>query len=361
VAWVYVSTTPRNSSVNEIAGYAVAANGALTPLPGSPWTADVSSIASNGKYLFASDKNSVYIDAFHIDQSTGALSLWSEADVAKMNAQDCGGPGQLSLDRTGVTLYNFEFNDDGCSNNDYRSLAIVKANGSLHNLGATVGNDWLTAPPAMLANNVYAYAASCIGNTYWGIWGFRRESDGALTDLKNFTHAMPASTSDDFWCPSEPAADNTGHVGMVMQSVNGSSFSADGSAQIASFTADAGGNLTTDNTAANMPVTQIGAPLASSMSPDGRLLAVGGTAGLQIFHFNGAGPATHYTNLKAAVEIDQMFWDQRNHLYAISRPANRLYVYEVTPSGVIEAPGSPHAIESPQGLSVLPLQPSGND
>jgi hypothetical protein len=354
-ARVYVSITPKNSSVNEIAGYAAAPNGSLAPLPGSPWTADVSSMAANGKFLFGSDKNSVYIDAYHINQTNGSISLWSQTDVVKMNPQDCGGPGELVLDHTGATLYNFEFNDNGCSNNDDRSLAVDRANGTLTNLGTTQGNDWLTGPPTFLANDVYAYSASCIGNMYWGIWGYRRQSNGNLTDLKNFTRTLPTPRSGDFWCPSDAAADPSGHVAIVMQAVKGSTFDSDGGARIASFTADANGNLTTTNTDADMPVTLVGTPLASSLSPDGKLLAVGGTAGLQIFRFNGANPATRYGGLMADLEIDQIFWDKQDHLYAISRPADTLHVYNVTPTGSSEAPGSPHTIASPQGLVVQPL------
>lgn len=348
--------TPKNSSVNEIVGYAAAANGSLTPLPGSPWTADVGSMATSGKYLFASNRNTVDIDAFHINQTTGALSLWSQTDVAKMNPNDCGGPGDLVLDHTGATLYNFEYEGD-CSNNLYRSLAVDKANGSLTNLGTTQGNDWLTGPPTILANNVYAYTASCLGNMYWGVWGYQRQSNGNLTDLKNFTSALPTPKNGDFWCPSNPAADPSGHVAIVMQPVVADSFASDGGAQIASFTAASNGNLTTTNTREEMPVAAVGQPLATSMSPSGKLLAVGGTAGLQIFYFNGAEPATRDTGVLAGVEIDQMFWDKANHLYAISRPAGKLYVYTITPSGVSEAPGSPHAMQSPQNVIVqsLPL------
>src|SRR5258708_38881480 len=55
VAYVYVSGTPANSSVNEIAGYAAAANGKLTPLPGSPFNASVTSMAVNGLFLFGTN------------------------------------------------------------------------------------------------------------------------------------------------------------------------------------------------------------------------------------------------------------------------------------------------------------------
>ena len=347
--------TPPNSSVNEIVGYAAGPDGTLTPLPGSPWTADVSSMAVNGKYLFGSNLNSVYIDAFHINQTNGSLALWSQSDVAAMNAQDCGGPGQLVFDHTGSTLYNFEYRDDGCVNNDIRSMAVNSSVGTLTNLGTTQGNSWLTGPPTILANNTYAYTASCLGDMYWGIWGYKRQSNGNLTDLTNFSRTLPTPKAGDFWCPSIPAADPTNHVAIVMQPVVADSFTSDGGAQIASFTADANGNLTTTNTAAQMPVGSFGNPLTSKMSPSGQLLAVGGSGGLQIFHFNGAAAPTVFTGLLTKAEVDQVFWDRNNHLYALSRPLNRLYVYTITPTSFSLAPGAPYSINAPQNVIVQPL------
>jgi hypothetical protein len=90
------------------------------------------------------------------------------------------------------------------------------------------------------------------------------------------------------------------------------------------------------------------------MSPSGKLLAVGGPGGLQVFHFNGAKPITDYTGLLTTDSIDQLFWDNNNHLYAISRQFGNLFVFTVTPLGYSQAPGSPHPIVANQNLIVLP-------
>jgi len=66
------------------------------------------------------------------------------------------------------------------------------------------------------------------------------------------------------------------------------------------------------------------------------------------------GSDTKFTNLLTTKEIDQVFWDNSNHLYAISRTAGRLYVWTVTSTGATQAPGSPHSITNPQSLIVLP-------
>jgi len=100
----------------------------------------------------------------------------------------------------------------------------------------------------------------------------------------------------------------------------------------------------------------VGAVKDLNMSPSGKLLAVGGTGGLQIFHFNGSEPIKPYTGLLTNDEIDQFFWDNQNHLYAISRTAGKLFVFTITPTSHSEAPGSPYTINKPQNIIVQPVK-----
>ena len=98
------------------------------------------------------------------------------------------------------------------------------------------------------------------------------------------------------------------------------------------------------------------------MAPSGKLLAVGGSDGLngggqEIFHFNGGEPVTAYTGLLTKDEISSMYWDNANHLYAISSNANKLFVFTVTPTSVSQAPGSPYAIYNPSVVMVQPKTP----
>jgi hypothetical protein len=103
-----------------------------------------------------------------------------------------------------------------------------------------------------------------------------------------------------------------------------------------------------------MPESKVGTALGMSMAPSGKLLTVGGSGGLQIFHFHGAAPPTADTGLLTSDEIDQLFWDHDNHLYAISTTTNRLFVFTITPTHHHEAPGSPYTVEAPQSLAVQP-------
>jgi hypothetical protein len=53
-------------------------------------------------------------------------------------------------------------------------------------------------------------------------------------------------------------------------------------------------------------------------------------------------------------QIDQLYWDNDNHLFAISQSAGKLFVFTITPTSVSRAPGSPHKIASPTNVIVLP-------
>lgn len=353
VAYIYVSSNPVNSSTDEIQAYAAAASGRLTPVPGSPFRDDVTSMAVNGKYLFASTRSGIYVAAFAIE-ANGALRWRVSTDIVKFNQGDCGNSGPLFLDHTGATLYDLEFQSD-CSNNSYQSLAVNKSTGGLHNLGSSIGDAWLYLPASFIGNNVYAYSANCLGNLYWEIVGFKRSANGLLKDI-NINAPTPAPKAGDFFCPSQTAADPANHVAITMQAVN-QDFNPDGPPQLATYTADSSGNLSTKSTVANMPPTSVGTVTDLKMAPSGKLLAVGGTAGLQVFHFNGSSPITHDTGLLTKSQVDQFFWDNDNHLYAISRSAGKLFVFTVTPTSATQAAGSPYSIVSPQNIAVQPKTP----
>jgi hypothetical protein len=354
VAFVYVSSNPNNSSTNQISAYAASADGQLTPVTGSPFADDVTSMAVNGKYLFGSTRNGIYVAAFHIE-SDGALRWSKSTDIVQFNPSDCGSSGPLFLDHTGATVYDTESYSD-CSNNSYQSLGVTNSTGALHNLGATSGDAWLSLPASFIGNNVYAYSAVCLSDMYWEINGYKRSSSGALSSI-NISAPTPTSKPGDFWCPSLTAADPTNHVAISLQAVD-QNFNPDGPAQLAAYTADNSGNLSTTSTLQNMPQTAVGTVNDIKMGPHGALLAVAGTSGLQVFHFNGSNPITPDTGLLTSDPIDHAFWDNDHHLYAISQSAGRLYVFTVTLLGATQAPGSPYTISHPQNLAVQPKTPA---
>jgi hypothetical protein len=350
IAYVYVSNTVPGGGVNEIRAFAAAPNGKLTSVHGSPFQENVTNMAVNGEFLFAVSSSALEIESYRIE-SNGALRYATTTRTGQPS--DCAGFGPLFLDHTGSTLYNMEFRGSGCSNNTYVSYAVEKSTGGLKYLGNSA-NNWLYLPASFTGNDIHAYTASCLEDLYWGIFGFERSSDGLLTQV--VAGKPPTPPEGDFYCPSQAAADPTDHVAFSMQAVNGSTFGADGPPRLAAYTAEANGRLTTTNTHASMPETSVVSVTDLNMSPSGKLLAVGGTGGLQVFHFNGSEPIKPYTGLITKDEIDQFFWDNHNHLYAISHTANKLFVFTITPTSYSEAPGSPYTVNKPQNIIVQPIK-----
>jgi len=345
VAYVYVSNTvtSRNYQIN---AYAAAANGALTPVAGSPFPSNGDDLAVNNQWLFSTD--TVDIFSYSI-AANGALKHVATINAQHYNNDGTGGPISLFFDRTGAVLYDEDIYGNA-SNNTYQFFNIDQANGSLSYIGATgAATAAFLTPLTFIGNNQYAYGASCIYG-FEDIYGFNRLSDGRLTDL-NISPPIPAAPNGAY-CPYFEAADAGNDVAISLTPNN--DLQNVGPAQLAVYTADADGNLTTNSTWETMPVVAVGNVNYLQASPAGNLLAVGGQNGLQVFHFNGANPITKYTGLLTSDPIFQTFWDNANHLYAISPANSLLYVFNVTPTTVTKAPGSPYTINGAQYLAVLP-------
>ncbi|HWZ78952.1 MAG TPA: hypothetical protein VNX87_20580 [Candidatus Sulfotelmatobacter sp.] len=341
VAYVYVSSAP-TSSTGQINAYSAASNGALTAIAGSPFPYDVNYMAVNGAWLFGVANVDTDINSFSI-ASNGALTFKDTYKVTNPGAAVIS----VYLDHTGSTLYA----DYYTTNNDYLSFSINQSSGRLTKIGDLAGGPPNNTPVSFIGNNVYAYSSSCY-HFDQEIIGVKRNTDGTLSYL-NSTFPFPAEKSGGFYCPWKAAADPTNHLAIAIEPLN-SNWGQDGLWQLASYTAGATGNLTTKSTFSNMPTVLVGAVNDYSMSPSGKYLAVGGTAGFQIFHFNGANPITKFTGLLTGNTIDQVFWDNANHVYAISLKAGKLFVWTVTSTGATRAPASPHSIPNVQNLIVLP-------
>lgn len=361
VSFLYVAFTPKNSNGNEIEEYSVAANGALTALPGSPYSGNATSLAVSGNYLFGPNKSAPYIETYAINPS-GELHWTSEEDYEHLSG-DCGSAGPVLLDRTGKTLYVI---DSDCSeNNYYESFTVNPSSGQLTFLNSASGGsgsfDGIYQLGTVSGNDQYVYNVSPC-SMYYGAWAFGRAASGALTTIGDYVVAnspfqitMPSAPSGGVYCPWEPAADPSSSIAMPLQlDVNGQT---QGTPQVASFTIAANGNLSSTNTSSNMPHTSVTNIGAVSMAPSGNLVAIGGTGGLQVFHFNGANPPTSFTPLLTTDTISAAYWDNNNHLFAISQTAGKLYVFNVTPTAYSAAPGSPYTVVDPQALAVNPQTP----
>ncbi len=338
VAYIYVTSSP-NGTTSEINGYSAASTGALSTISGSPFADNVTYIALNGKWLFGTDGTDIY--SYSIG-SNGSLKL-----VDTFNPGTGQGLVELFLDHTGTSLYTDYFTE----NNEYLAYSIDSSTGSLSYLDNIQGGPGYGYVLSFIGNNEFAYASSCYHFTP-SIYGVQRASSGAITGL-NINPSFPAEKSGGFYCPWSAAADPTNHVAIAMQPLT-SNWGNDGPTQLATYTADSSGNLTTTSTYSNMPSVLVGTVYDFWMSPTGKYLAVGGSGGLQLFHFNGANPITKLTGLLTSNPVEEVFWDNSNHLYALSFEKGKLYVFTVTSTGVTQAPGSPHSITNPRSLMVLP-------
>jgi hypothetical protein len=359
VAYVYIANTPANSSTNQITAYTADANGTLSPLAGSPFAEDVAYMVVTGTHLMAVSRSEPNINAYLI-ASDGTLSFEASTDYAQYNSgsNDCGSAGQIFLDHTGATLYVQEFDgSSACANTVIASFKVEKPGGELKYLGTdnTGVFPGVNSAAYFIGNNMYAYTSADSACMYYAFYGFKRASNGLLSSLDSMTSNLPTAPEGvSRYVPSLAAADPTDHVAFLMQPANPPGC-APGPLQLANYTVDASGNLSTTNTSTNMPATSIVNFSDMKMSPSGELLAVAGAEGLQVFHFNGANPITQDTGLLTSDPVAQMFWDNNDHLYAISTSSAKLHVFTVTPTTVAEAPGSPYSIASPENLIVRSL------
>ncbi len=344
-AYVYISQVANGKG--QVYGFTASSSGALSLISGSPFPYDLSYMAVNANLLFGvmggteSDSGQV-IESFSIG-SAGALTFDTEEKVS-----DSGG-GMISVyvDRTGSSVYADYYN----TNNDYLAFNVYPSNGTLDYVGTLDSGPPQGSPVSFIGNDQFAYSSSCY-HYMPEIYGVERASGGSLSALP-ITPELPAEKSGGFYCPGFAAADSTNHLAIAMEPLT-QQWTTDGPWQLATYTADSAGNLTTASTYSNMPSIGVGSVNDYKMSPSGQILAVGGTNGLQLFRFNGANPITALTGAITSSPIDQLFWDTTNHIYAISRSMNRFYVFQVTAKGVVQSPGSPHAMAGMQNLIVLP-------
>ena len=360
VAYVYVNVTEGNTA--EIYGFAADSNGGLSGIQGSPFPgfADVGYWTGKNGYLFATDgtPDATYIFSYLVS-SIGVPRKVAKIKVAGQNVGVCC----LFLDRTSEDLYDYEVDYGG--NNYYRSFRIDNSTGRLTYLGGlNVGFD--SGPGGKMTfagDNLYAFSAYnfCYYSCYWGVLGAHRNSKGKLTGDSKAGGNPPTAKDGDAYLADYAGADPTHHVAIAVQAVSQIyPFGNDGLPQLATYTVHSDGSLTTDSAYWNMPTTAnqgYWGPYDVEISPSGKLLAVAGTAGLEVFHFNGGKPITPYTGLLTNDEIEQCLWDNDNHLYAISSKSGLLFVFTVTPTSYRQAPGSPYPIYGAGAeVIVLPLR-----
>jgi hypothetical protein len=343
-AYVYVITNPSANNY-EIDGYKADSTGALTSLAGSPFwktTKTLLAMAHTTNWFFVSDGTNIY--SFSIAAS-GALKQVSSVDAAKYYPFDGLAGGSLVLDHTGSTLYSLA--DDGTGDNEFQFFNKNSSTGSLSFFGSTPV-DISYGQLVFTGNNQFAFGFGCFQDESH-VYGFSRGVDGTLT---SFSPAVQFPTDPNGNFCLDTGAPNPANNLAVSMYLETATQPPGPPAWLGVYTVEGSGNLTTKSTSANMPTAAVGTVHQMVASPAGNLLAIGGSSGLQIFHFNDSNPITPYTSLLATHELNQILWDSHDHLYGISR-SGRLYAFKITSTGHKQASGSPYSITNPMAITVL--------
>jgi hypothetical protein len=360
VAYVYVSNTyggTLNQPLNQIIAYAVAANGSLMPVAGSPFAADVTAMAVNGKYLFANSIDAKSIESFRMG-GNGALTHLQTLDTQSgAGASGCPGLLKMNLDHTGSTLYELELTGGLCEDSTFHAYNIDKTSGKLHDVGSSTPETAFFGAANFIASNQFAYGSNCpyyrTGNIPY-IFGFKRNPGGDLSVV--LQGSAPPLQFPNLYCPGASATDATNHVVISMQAIDfNNPYITLGPPRLAVYTADVSGNLTTPSTAANMTSTDTGDVVDLRFSPGGTRLAVAGAqSGVELFHFFGTShPMQYITRLLPGEPIVQVLWDNASHLYILTG-YGQLFVYQVNAHSVTNAPGSPYLMANPNHMIVQP-------
>lgn len=353
-AWVYVQTS---KGVNV---YDAAASGQLTLVKGSPFADTGAMEGHNGKYLLVVGTD--YLHSYAIGTNGAVGAQVSEINTQSYSGSECGNTDSAGaiLDHTGsffyVQLTGASYNGGEDTTCAAWQTYKIGSNGEFTFLGANelgYGFDSTalsSTVPTFSSNDNFTYGEyfTAFAPVYAA---FQRDSTGVLEENPNFTYNYPTPNpagSDNNYFPQATVADPNGHLAIAMVQSFSSLYPLP-ALQLASFTINSKGAIATTNTWADMPTLPWNPDYFTgmNMSPAGNLLAVSGSTGLEIFHFNGAASITSYSSLLLpGVGVNEVAWDKSNHLYALSY-AKGLYVFTVTPTSISEVSGSPYKITSP--------------
>jgi hypothetical protein len=361
VAFVYVGTTAKGVYLFE-----TAADGKLTLVSGSPFKTSGLAIGSNGTHFITLGKD--WIHSYPVESDGAIGKQVSTINTQLYNGAICGATNGAVLDHTGQNLYvlldgALSYGSTVCD--DYQAFDIGKSSGDFTFNSDVISRDNRFSKeslPTLTGDDKFGYSINWFNELTPAFSGISRASNGALDGL-TFQETDPTPQSGWYYYPFGVVADPTNHLAVYTSEMDGPPFGSWSPGQLASYSVDDEGNILSTNTWEDMPTPDV-YPTSMNISPSGKLLAVAGnlsdpaamsgTPGLQIFHFNGSSPITPYSATLTTTPINQIHWDNNNHLYALSDSTSQLFVYTITPTSIDEAPGSPYKITSPNALVVVP-------
>ncbi|HWG21926.1 MAG TPA: hypothetical protein VG225_15455 [Terracidiphilus sp.] len=333
-AYVYIQIQGPEGSVY---GFRASPTGHLSPIHGSPFKPAGEIVGGTPTKFFTLGKDLVHSYTIAPD---GAIGLqMAQIPIFEYAGSRCGGDttgvNGAVLDHTGKYVYVLLEDGGDWSCSAYQTYKI-NSDGSFSFDGDTEENwgDQIGEPdpysvglPSILGNESFAYADESAGHESSTV-GFRREDSGALQVMPQFAETDP-TLANGYYVPYSPDASPSGSYVVVQL------YPDDGTpAQLASYTVDSVGNISTTNTSNNMPTSAFPEP-RTTFSRSGNLF-VAYEDGIEIYKFNGAAPLTLYKTLLYGTPIDDVKWDGSNHMYAISSYNSMLYVFTVTSTSVTE-------------------------
>ncbi len=346
-AYVYVSSESFGSSVGQISGYAVAMDGSVSPVPGSPYSeTQIQDLGIAGATLYSIEIDS-NIHTYSI-AANGSLTAGSIFDVAAFPyGTSSGEPGFLSFDNAGQSIYPLYGNNDV-----YQSFSI-ESGGSLNFLGYTYG---ATAESdtrlSFTSNNLYAYDSSSFrgdGN----IVGYERSASGLLT---NSNDGFVPLQLPGVGLPYGAAVWGNSYV--VVAEAPAEYVQLTGPYQLVVYTINSSdGSLSTTTPVASSVLANVGYVSDYRFNPAQDTLAVAGTSAITLFSFNN-GVLSQTSTFPIAGGVNELRWDNAGHLFAVGGPYGQpgyLYVFNVANGVATPAPGSPLAEPSYGFLAVQAL------
>jgi hypothetical protein len=355
-AYVYVQS---QGPAGPVYGYNASSSGQISAISGSPFKPGTMIIGSNGSEFFTMGHTTLHSWAIG---SNGAIgSQLSDIAFTNFDSDSCAGSqdGDATgvLDHTGkyiyVVLQNYEMAKTSDTCQAYQSYLLSSGGGFTFD-GQTVYNSLENASaglPSILGNESFAYANYNVFGTN-NFLTFQRNPSGTLSNI-SVNETDPTLTGGQYNA-YYPDADPASSFLAVQLYVNNDTTKPP---QLASYTVDAQGNLSSTNTEGNMPASGLINP-RSTFSPDGKMIAFyadngasNAASGIEIYNFNGAAPLTLYQKVLTGTPIEQVAWDTSGHLYAISKAENHMYVFNVSSSSITVDPSV--AVTAPVKLVVV--------
>ena len=281
VAYVY-APTPAG-----IYGYAASSRGELTQIESSPFSQTAGSIVgSNSRYFITVD--SEYVHAYVVAADGAIGEQVSQIDTQLFGGSQCGAVNSAVLGHSGRYVYVLLQGGSGLTPCAVYQTYEIGRTGLLTFKGTTSdvshGGFPAETPLTIEGNGQYAFEAS-EGTGYTSpdsgcnpyLNGFSRESDGVLdyfAPTADVIGPAPGSDGDELlpvpWLITNDPSD---HFAIAVFDISGPGCGIGGPVQLASFTVNSTGDLTSTNTGGNMP-TVPGGTSRILLNTAGTVLAV---------------------------------------------------------------------------------------